>query len=171
MFNRHIACATLSLKWEVNSANLNLLIRRLSYYTLIHSLIFVPDLRAQEQTDQAMHELMVCGPEWTNTKVIRFLERSSLVAKRSLDVVSKCRCWDLFVLCSSYFRWHRKLWDALSPCQKGCFLLSWYIRCIVAKSNILERARMCVQWTECSVLAMAASNGLRFCTRWRNCIL
>uniref|UniRef100_A0ACD5YCE7 Uncharacterized protein n=1 Tax=Avena sativa TaxID=4498 RepID=A0ACD5YCE7_AVESA len=38
-------------------------------------------LRAQELTDQAMYELMLFGPKWTNTKSIKFLERSSLVAE------------------------------------------------------------------------------------------
>jgi hypothetical protein len=53
---------------------------------ILHSstLLFLPDLRAQKLTDQAMHELMLFGPEWTNTKVIKFLERSSLVAEIKL---------------------------------------------------------------------------------------
>jgi hypothetical protein len=45
---------------------------------------YEPDLRAQKLTYQAMHELMLFGPEWTNMKVIKFLERSSLVAKIKL---------------------------------------------------------------------------------------
>ncbi|XP_047065472.1 uncharacterized protein LOC124673438 [Lolium rigidum] len=38
-------------------------------------------LRAQELTEEALHELMLFGPKWTNTKFVKFLERSTLVTE------------------------------------------------------------------------------------------
>ena len=64
--------------WEALFFQLKFVVCPNLRYALIPYLTFFPDLRAQESAYQAMYELMMFGPDCTPTKVVKFLERSSL---------------------------------------------------------------------------------------------